>query len=63
LKETYSEEAPVHIVYRDGYIGSEKIIRTDINNVEGIINVEKEKHLFLLFMGPCLNTASNVQEH
>ena len=57
LKEAYNTPTPVHIVYRAGYSGSEKVVRTNLDGLTGIINEENEKHLFLLFIGPCLDAA------
>jgi precorrin-4 methylase len=57
LKDAYETETPVHIIYRAGYSAKEKIVRTNLDGLTGVINEEKEKHLFLLFIGPCLNSA------
>jgi precorrin-4 methylase len=47
----YKHDTPVHIAYRAGYSGSEKIVITDIKGLKSTIDSEKEKNLFLVFVG------------
>ncbi len=61
LKETYGKDTPVHIVYRAGYSGSGKTVITDVSGMEEAVNREPEKHLFLLFVGPCLNSDEAIR--
>ncbi|MBN2420364.1 MAG: hypothetical protein JXL81_13325, partial [Deltaproteobacteria bacterium] len=57
FKDSYKSDTPVKLVYRAGYSGSEKVIETDINNFKDIIMKETEKNLFLVYIGPCLESA------
>ncbi len=57
FKSCYSTDTPVHIAYRAGYSGSEKVIRTDVEGLQETIEREEEKTLFLLYIGPCLGEA------
>ncbi len=59
----YKPETPVHIAYRAGYSGSEKIVITDIKGLKNTIDTEKEKNLFLVFVGPCLTDTAKAHRH
>ncbi|NLD37725.1 MAG: hypothetical protein GX654_12735 [Desulfatiglans sp.] len=59
----YKPDTPVHIVYRAGYSGSEKIVITDIKGLKNTIDTEKEKNLFLVFVGPCLTDTAKAHRH
>jgi precorrin-4 methylase len=59
----YKPDTPVHIAYRAGYSGSEKIVVTDIKGLKSTIDSEKEKNLFLVFVGPCLEASSKAHRH
>ena len=63
LNKAYKEDIPVHIVYCAGYSGSEKVVITDIKGLKNTIDSEKEKNLFLVFIGPCLNSSAKAQRH
>ena len=63
LKSSYVPDVPVHIAYRAGYSGSEKVVRTDLDDMQGTIDAEKEKDLFLVFIGPCLKETAKAQRH
>jgi precorrin-4 methylase len=63
FKASYRSNVPVHIVYRAGYSGSEKIIRTDLEGMKSAIDAEEEKSLFLVFVGPCLDKSAKAQRH
>lgn len=56
FKKSYKPDVPVHIAYRAGYSSSEKVIETNIKGFEDVINLEPEKNLFLLYIGPCLES-------
>lgn len=62
FNDSYKGNTPVHIAYRAGYSASEKIVRTDLKGLKKTINSEKEKNLFLVFIGPCLE-ASKANRH
>jgi precorrin-4 methylase/DMSO/TMAO reductase YedYZ molybdopterin-dependent catalytic subunit len=59
----YKPETPVHIAYRAGYSASEKIVITDIKGLKDTIDTEKEKNLFLVFVGPCLEASAVAHRH
>lgn len=63
FNETYKADTPVHIVYRAGYSDSEKIVITDIKGLGNRIESEKEKNLFLVFIGPCLDISAKAHRH
>jgi precorrin-4 methylase len=63
FKKLYESDVPVHVVYRAGYSGSEKVIRTDLEGLKKTIDAEKEKELFLVFIGPCLDASSKAHRH
>ncbi|MBN1905862.1 MAG: hypothetical protein JW927_12270 [Deltaproteobacteria bacterium] len=59
----YKPDTPVHVAYRAGYSGSEKIVITDIKGLKNTIDTEKEKNLFLVFVGPCLEASAIAHRH
>ena len=59
----YREDTPVNIAYRAGYSASEKVVITDIKGMKNTIDSEKEKNLFLVFVGPCLDPAMKAHRH
>jgi precorrin-4 methylase len=63
FKTAYEPSVPVAIVYRAGYSGSEKVVRTDLKGLRDALDAEKEKDLFLLFLGPCLEASAKAQRH
>jgi precorrin-4 methylase len=63
FKKSYESDVPVHVVYRAGYSGGEKVIRTDLEGLKKTIDAEKEKELFLVFIGPCLDASSKAHRH
>ncbi len=63
FKAAYEPGTPVHIAYRAGYSGSEKVAITDIEGLMATIEAEKEKDLFLVFIGPCLEESAKANRH
>ena len=63
FNSVYAPDTQVHIAYRAGYSGSEKIIITDIKGLKNTIDSETEKNLFLVFIGPCLNSTVKAHRH
>ncbi|MBN2321460.1 MAG: hypothetical protein JXR49_20445 [Acidobacteria bacterium] len=63
FKASYEADTPVHIAYRAGYSGSEKVVRTDLEGILDTYEAEKEKNLFLLFIGPCLEASAKAHRH
>ena len=59
----YKSDIPVHIAYRAGYSGSEKVVITDLKGLKNTIDSEKEKNLFLVFIGPCLDSSAKAHRH
>ena len=59
----YESDIPVHIAYRAGYSGSEKVVVTDLKGLKNTIDSEKEKNLFLVFIGPCLDSSAKAHRH
>ena len=63
FKASYEKDVPVDLVYRAGYSGSEKVVQTNLENLKSTWEAEKEKSLFLLFVGPCLNESAKAHRH
>lgn len=59
----YASDTPVHIAYRAGYSGSEKVVVTNLKGLKNTIDSEKEKNLFLVFVGPCLDASAKAHRH
>lgn len=55
LQKYYANKTPVHLVYRAGYSDSEYIIKTSLQEVVEVAEKEKEQHLVLIYIGPCLD--------
>jgi precorrin-4 methylase/DMSO/TMAO reductase YedYZ molybdopterin-dependent catalytic subunit len=55
LQKYYANKTPVHLVYRAGYSDSEYIIKTSLQEVVEAAEKEKEQHLGLIYIGPCLD--------
>lgn len=56
FKKSYKPGTPVHVAYRAGYSGSEKVVKTDLDGLQDVIEREPEKNLFLIYIGPCLES-------
>jgi precorrin-4 methylase len=54
FEKYYSPSTPVNLVYRAGYSDSERLIRTTLREVSDVEEKEKEKHLGMIYIGPCL---------
>ncbi|MDB9822987.1 SAM-dependent methyltransferase [Deltaproteobacteria bacterium] len=52
----YDEKAPVSLVYLAGYSGSERVVETNLENLQQEADKESEKNLGLIYIGPCLDT-------
>ena len=63
FNKIYDSKTPVHIAYRAGYSGSEKVVVTDLKGIKNTIDSEKEKNLFLVFIGPCLDSSMKAHRH
>jgi len=55
LQKYYADRTPVHLVYRAGYSDSAYIIKTSLQEVVEVAEKEKEQHLVLIYIGPCLD--------
>jgi precorrin-2 methylase len=55
LQKYYANKTPVRLIYRAGYSDSEYIIKTSLQEVEDAAAKEKEQHLGLIYIGPCLD--------
>jgi len=55
FQKYYSNTTPVHLVYRAGYSDSAYIIKTSLKEVVERAEKEKEQHLGLIYIGPCLD--------
>ncbi|OGP53194.1 MAG: hypothetical protein A2Y65_01000 [Deltaproteobacteria bacterium RBG_13_52_11] len=55
LQKYYANNTPVHLVYRAGYSDSEHIIKASLKEVVEVAEKEKEQHLGLIYIGPCLD--------
>jgi precorrin-4 methylase/DMSO/TMAO reductase YedYZ molybdopterin-dependent catalytic subunit len=54
FRKYYPGTTPVDVVYRAGYSDSERLISTTLDEVLGITEKENEKHLGMIYVGPCL---------
>jgi precorrin-4 methylase/DMSO/TMAO reductase YedYZ molybdopterin-dependent catalytic subunit len=63
FNKVYKVDTPVHIAYRAGYSGSEKVVITNIKEMKNVIDSEAEKNLFLVFVGPCLTDSVKAHRH
>jgi precorrin-4 methylase len=59
----YEPTVPVHIAYRAGYSGSEKVVRTTLEGLLSAVEAEKEKDLYLVYIGPCLDASAKAHRH
>jgi precorrin-4 methylase len=55
LQRYYADKTPVRLIYRAGYSDSAYIIKTSLQEVEEAAEKEKEQHLGLIYIGPCLD--------
>jgi precorrin-4 methylase len=54
FEKYYPSSTPVNLVYRGGYSDSERLIKTTLSEVLKVEEGEKEKHLGMIYIGPCL---------
>jgi precorrin-4 methylase len=54
FEKHYPPSTPVNLVYRAGYSDSERLIKTTLSEVLTVEEGEKEKHLGMIYIGPCL---------
>jgi precorrin-4 methylase len=54
FQKYYPNTTPVYLVYRAGYSDSAHIIKTSLKEVVEVAEKEKEQHLGLIYIGPCL---------
>jgi precorrin-4 methylase len=54
FEKYYPSSTPVNLVYRAGYSDSERLIKTTLSGVLNVEEGEKEKHLGMIYIGPCL---------
>jgi precorrin-2 methylase len=54
FQKYYASTTPVHLVYRAGYSDSEYMVKTTIAEVAEVAEKEKEQHLGMIYIGPCL---------
>ena len=55
FQKYYPDTTPVQLVYRAGYSDSEYMITTSLAEVVETAAKEKERHLGLIYIGPCLD--------
>jgi precorrin-4 methylase/DMSO/TMAO reductase YedYZ molybdopterin-dependent catalytic subunit len=54
LENHYPAATPVDIVYKAGYSGSQRLVRTTLREAGEITEKDPEKHLGMIYIGPCL---------
>ena len=54
FEKYYPASTPINLVYRAGYSDSERLIKTTLREVSDVEEKEKEKHLGMIYIGPCL---------
>jgi precorrin-4 methylase len=55
LQKYYANKTLVHLVYRAGYSDSKYILKTSLQEVVEVAEKEKEQHLVLIYIGPCVD--------
>lgn len=58
LKESYPGNTPAYVVYKAGYVGSEKAVRTTLDDLDTTIMREQEKLLGLIYIAPPIQGSS-----
>ena len=58
----YDKETLVTLVYNAGFAGSEKIVETNLKNLQQEADKEAEKWLGLIYIGPCLGKAKAFED-
>jgi precorrin-4 methylase len=54
FKKYYQVTTPVAVVYKAGYSDGKRVVRTTMADVMNITEREEEKHLGMIYIGPCL---------
>ncbi len=54
LQKYYPPATPVYVAYRAGYSQSEYLVKTTLDEVISATEKEKEQHLGMIYLGPCL---------
>ena len=54
FRKYYPEKTSVYLVYRAGYSDSERVVKTTFADVMKETESEAEKHLGMIYIGPCL---------
>ncbi|HOP85028.1 MAG TPA: SAM-dependent methyltransferase [Syntrophorhabdaceae bacterium] len=54
LEKYYSQTTPVYVAYRAGYSESKHLLKTTLGEVISATEKEKERHLGMIYIGPCL---------
>ena len=54
LKKYYSDDTPVTVVYNAGIKDAEHQVKGNISNILDQTSAEQEKHLGMIYIGPCL---------
>jgi precorrin-4 methylase len=54
FQKYYASTTPVQLVYRAGYSDSGYIVKTTVADVAEVAEKEPEKHLGMIYIGPCL---------
>jgi precorrin-4 methylase/DMSO/TMAO reductase YedYZ molybdopterin-dependent catalytic subunit len=54
FEKYYPSSTPVNLVYRAGYSDSERLIKSTLSEVLSVEEGEKETHLGMIYIGPCL---------
>lgn len=60
LKEYYPSGTPAYVAYKVGYTGSERLIESDIEGLQEVVDKEKEKLLGVIYIGPCLSNEAKL---
>jgi precorrin-4 methylase len=56
LNKYYKDSTPVAIVYNAGISKSERLIRATLKDILAKTEIEQEKHLGMIYIGPCIAT-------
>lgn len=54
FRKYYPEQTPIIVVYRAGYSDSERVVKTTFADIMKETESEAEKHLGMIYIGPCL---------
>jgi precorrin-4 methylase len=54
LQKYYPPATPVNVAYKAGYSDGTHLVKTTLNDVLAAVEKEKEHHLGMIYVGPCL---------